>query len=139
MVDNANQLLAGMEEIGGIATGGNGKVWLYDISDPSNKAPAILASRVYIANFQKTTAPMGYLAFGNGRLYAHASNNGFLVNTVDSVPMSAPSYTWTDYDLSGFAMTRVTDLPATTRAAAGQTAHFEVLAVPAVTNYQWYQ
>jgi hypothetical protein len=123
-VDPVNHLLGGLEEIGGTATGGRGKVWLFDITDPTNRAPAVLASRTYIPNFQKTIAPMGYLRFGNGRLYAHASNNGFLVSTVDSTSLSAPTFT--------------TDLPATTRIAEGQTAHFEVLAVIGVTNYQWY-
>jgi hypothetical protein len=123
-VDPVNHLLGGLEEIGGIANGGRGKVWLFDISDPTNRAPAVLASRTYIPNLPKTTAPMGYLRFGNGRLYAHASNNGFLVSTVDSISMPAPSFT--------------TDLPATTRTSVGQSVHFEVFATPDVTNYQWY-
>jgi hypothetical protein len=136
--DPTNHLLAGLEEIGGNATSGNGKVWLYDVPDPTNHAPAILATRVYTVNFQKTTAPMGYLAFGNGRLYAHASNNGFLCSKVDSVSLSPPTYTWTDYKTDGSAYTRVNDLPPITRAVAGQGAHFEVFAVPDVTNYQWF-
>ncbi|MDB6124249.1 MAG: hypothetical protein JWQ71_3242 [Pedosphaera sp.] len=123
-IDPVNHLLAGLEEIGGTATGGRGKVWLFDIANPTNRAPAILASRTFIPNFQKTTAPMGYLRFGNGRLYAHASNNGFLVSSVDSVTASLPVF--------------VTDLPVTTRASVGQTVHFEVFATPGVTNYQWY-
>jgi hypothetical protein len=123
-VDPVNHLLGGLEEIGGTATGGRGRVWLYDIANPTNRAPAVLASRTYIPNFQKTTAPMGYLRFGNGRLYATASNNGFLVSLVDSVSMSAPSL--------------LTDLPAITRVAVGQSVHFEVFAIPGVTNYQWY-
>jgi hypothetical protein len=76
--DPINRLLAGLEEIGGTATGGRGKVWLFHIPDPTNKAPTVLASRTYIPNFQKTIAPMGYLRFRFGtNLYAHASNNGF--------------------------------------------------------------
>jgi hypothetical protein len=149
-VDNTNHLLAGMEEIGGSATGGNGKIWLYDISNPTNQAPAILATRVYLVNLQKTTAPMGYMCFSGGRLYAHASNNGFLVSTVGSISITSPTYTWTDYGLDGNPYTRVSDLPTTTRSAAGQsingtttnqifgTAHFEVFATPDVTNYTWY-
>jgi hypothetical protein len=137
-VDNVNHLLAGLEEIGGTATGGHGKVWLYRILDPTNKPPAILANRVFIANYQKTTAPMGYLRFGNGRLYAHASNNGLLASTVDSTPLSLPSYIWPDFNPDGTAGTRKADLPPTTRVAVGQAAHFEVQAVPDVTSYQWY-
>lgn len=123
-VDPVNHLLAGLEEIGGTATGGRGKLWLFDIADPAHRAPAILASRTYIPNFQKTTAPMGYLRFGNGRLYAHASNNGFLASTVDSVTTPIPSFS--------------TDLPGTSRVGVGQTIHLEVFATPDVTNYQWY-
>ena len=124
-VDPVNHLLAGLEEIGGTATGGRGKVWLFHIPDLINKASVVLAFCTYIPNFQKTTAPMGYLRFRFGtNLYAHASNNGFLASTVDSVPLSPPTFT--------------TDLPASTRVAEGQTAHFEVFAVVDVTNYQWY-
>jgi len=136
--DTTNNLLAGMEEIGGVATGGNGKLWLYHIANPTNQAPAILATRVYTVNFQKTTAPMGYLCFGGGKLFAHASNNGFLCSTVDSVTLNPPSFTWTDFGLDGTPFTRNGDLPATTRISAGQTAHFEVYATPDVTNYQWF-
>jgi hypothetical protein len=123
-VDNAHHLLAGLEEIGGTATGGRGKVWLFDIFDPSNHAPAVLTSRTYTPNFQKATAPMGYLDFGNGRLYVNVVNNGLLASTVDSTPMAAPTFTL--------------DLPTTTRVGLGQTAHLEVFASPDVTNYQWY-
>jgi len=136
--DPSTKLFAGLEEIAGSATGGNGKVWLYDFSNPTNHAPAILATRVYTVNFQKTTAPMGYLCFGNGHLYAHASNNGFLCSRVDSVTLGLPSYIWTDYRLDGSAYTRVNDLPATTRAADGGPVHFEVLALADVTNYTWF-
>jgi hypothetical protein len=122
--DPVNHLLAGVEEIGGIANGGRGKVWLYDFPDPTNHAPAVLASRTYIPNFLKATATMGYLDFAPGRLYANVVNNGLLASTVDSVPLSPPSF--------------ITDLPASTRVAAGQSAHFEVFAVADVTNYQWY-
>ena len=122
--DPVNHLLAGMEEIGGIATGGRGKIWNFDLSYPTNHAPAILGSRTYIPNLQKTTAPMGYLRFGNGRLYGQASNNGFLVSAVDSVAMAMPAFS--------------TDLPATNRVSAGVGVHFEVFATPDVTNYVWY-
>ena len=122
--DPVNKLLGGLEEIGGIANGGRGKVWLFDLSDPTNRAPAVLASRTYAPNNIKATAPMGYVRFGNGRLYANVVNNGLLVSSVDTVSLSVPTFT--------------TDLPATTRVTEGQTAHFEVLAVVGVTNYQWY-
>jgi hypothetical protein len=123
--DPVHKLLAGLEEIGGTATGGRGKVWLFDSFDPTNRPPAVLASRTYIPNFQKTTAPMGYIRFTtNGILYAHASNNGFLVSSVDSVALNPPTFT--------------TDLPSTTRVAVGQNVHFEVRAVVDVTSYQWY-
>jgi hypothetical protein len=135
-VDNTNHLLAGLEEIGGTATGGRGKVWLYDIWDPTNRAPAILTSRTYIPNFQKATAPMGYLAFAPGRLYANVVNNGLLASTVDSVPCTLPAFQLPP-DLPGNPP-RVTDLPATTRTAIGFSVHFEVFATPDVTNYQWY-
>ncbi len=123
-VDNVNQLFAGLEQIGGTANGGRGRVWLYNFSDPTNKAPAILASRTYIPNFVKATAPMGYLDFGGGRLYANVVNNGLLASTIDSIPLGPPVF--------------VQDLPASTRIAVGQTAHFEVTAITAITNYQWY-
>ena len=123
-VDNANHLLAAVEEIGGIAAGGRGKVWLFDIPDPTNHAPAVLASRTYVPNFTKATATMGYVRFGNGRLYANVVNNGLLASTVDSVSLSAPTFT--------------KDLPATTRVAVGQGARLEVFAVVDVTNYQWF-
>src|ERR1043166_6858670 len=124
--DPVNQLLAGLEEIGGIATGGRGKVWLYHVPDPTNHAPSVLSSRTYVPNFQKATAPMGYLHFGAGgtRLYANVVNNGLLASTVDSVTLNPPTFT--------------TDLPPATRVAAGQTVHFEVFAVADVTNYQWF-
>jgi hypothetical protein len=123
--DPVNKLLAGMEQIGGTATGGRGKIWLYDEADPSNRAPAVLSSRIYTPNFQKTTAPMGYLRFRSGnRLYGHASNNGFLCSTVDSVTLNPPTFS--------------PDLPASTRVAVGQNVHFEVFAVADVTNYQWF-
>ncbi len=123
-VDNVNHLFAGLEEIGGTANGGRGRVWLYDFPNPTNKAPAILASRTYIPNFVKAIAPMGYLDFGGGRLYANVVNNGLLASTVDSIPLLAPTF--------------VQDLPSSTRIAVGQTAHFEVIAITDVTNYQWF-
>jgi hypothetical protein len=123
-VDNANHLLAGLEEIGGTATGGRGKVWLFDISNPTNAPPAVLASRIYLPNFQKATAPMGYLKFGNGRLWANVVNNGLMANTVDTTPLGPPSF--------------VQDLPATTRVLATSNALFQVQAITDVTNYQWY-
>lgn len=122
--DPVTKLLGGLEEIGGTATGGPGKVWLFDFGDPTNQAPAVLASSVYPANFQKTTAPMGYVHFGAGKLFAHASNNGFLVNNVDSTFLFPPQFN--------------TDLPAINKVSAGLTAHFEVQVVYDVTNYQWY-
>ena len=123
--DPTHHLLGGLEEIGGTATGGRGKVWLFDLPDVTNRAPVILASRIYIPNFQKTIAPMGYMRFTtNGVLYAQASNNGLLASRVDSISLSPPTFT--------------TDLPAATRVAEGQTAHFEVFAVVDVTNYQWF-
>ena len=136
--DPSTKLLAGLEEIAGSATGGNGKVWLFDFASPTNHPPAILATRVYTVNFQKTTAPMGYICFGNGHLYAHASNNGFLCSRVDSVTLGLPSYLWTDFNLNGQSYTRNSDLPATTRASDGGPVHFEVFAVADVTNYQWF-
>lgn len=141
-VDNTNHLLAGVEEIGGVATAGRGKVWLFDLYDPTNRAPAILTSRTYVPNFQKTTAPMGYVCFapGTNRLYANVVNNGFLASTVDPVsPMVAPMFELpADFpDVAG-NLPKVTDLPAYNRVAAGQTAHFEVFAIPDVTNYQWF-
>jgi len=122
--DPVNKLLAGLEEIGGIANGGRGKVWLFHHTSPTNRPPAVLASRTYTPNNVKATAPMGYVRFGNGRLYANVVNNGMLASTVDSVSLSVPTFT--------------TDLPTTTRVGEGFPAHFEVLAVTDVTNYQWY-
>lgn len=123
-VDNVNHLLAGLEEIGGIANGGRGKVWLFDIPYPSNTPPAVLASRIYLPNYVKATAPMGYIHFGNGRVYANVVNNGMMANTVDSTPLGPPTF--------------VQDLPATTRVLIGATATFQVQAITDVTNYQWY-
>lgn len=122
--DPTTKLLGALEEIGGTATGGPGRVWLFDFFDPTNRAPAVLASRVYAANFQKTTAPMGYVKFGGGKLFAHASNNGFLVSLVDSAFIFAPTFT--------------EDLPQTNKVPVALSAHFEVQAVYDVTNYQWY-
>jgi hypothetical protein len=122
--DPVTKLLGGLEEIGGTATGGPGKVWLFDFPNPTNQAPAVLASSVYPANFQKTTAPMGYVHFGAGKLYAHASNNGFLVNNVETTFLSPPTFNL--------------DLPQNNKVSAGLTAHFEVQVVYDVTNYQWY-
>ncbi|MGZ5544344.1 MAG: hypothetical protein ACXWIU_06685, partial [Limisphaerales bacterium] len=122
--DPATKLLGGLEEIGGTATGGRGNVWLFDFADPTNHAPAVLGSRTFIPNFQKTTAPMGYVHFGGGKLYAHASNNGFLTSLVISSPLDAPTFTL--------------DLPQTNKVPVTLSAHFEVQAVYDVTNYQWY-
>ncbi len=122
--DPATKLLGGLEEIGGTASGGRGNVWLFDFSDPTNHAPAVLSSRTFIPNFQKTTAPMGYLRFGGGKLYAHASNNGFLTSSVKSSALDVPSFTL--------------DLPQTNKVPVTLSAHFEVQAVYDVTNYQWY-
>jgi hypothetical protein len=122
--DPVNKLLAGLEEIGGIANGGRGKVWLFHHADPTNRPPAVLASRTYTPNNIKATAPMGYLRFGNGKLYANVVNNGLLASAVDSVGLSAPTFTL--------------NLPATTRVGEGFPAHFEVFAVTDITNYQWY-
>jgi hypothetical protein len=122
--DGTNNLLAGLEQIGGTANGGRGRVWLFDFPDPTNRAPAILASRIYIPNFIKATAPMGYMDFGGGRLYANVVNNGLLASTVDSVPLAGPTF--------------MQNLPSTNRIGIGQTAHFEVIAAAAITNYQWY-
>jgi hypothetical protein len=123
-VDITNHLLAGLEEIGGIAAGGRGRVWLYDFSDPTNRAPSILTSIIYTPNFTKATAPMGYLDFGGGRLYANVVNNGLVANTVDSISLAVPAF--------------LTDLIPTNRVGINQNAHFEVFAARAVTNYQWY-
>jgi hypothetical protein len=123
--DPIRKLVGGLEEIGGTATGGRGNVWLFHLPDPTNHAPAVLGSRTYIPNYQKTTAPMGYIRFRYGtNLYAHASNNGFLCSSVDSAFLNPPSFN--------------TDLPTSTRIAVGQNVHFEVFAVIDVTNYQWY-
>lgn len=122
--DPVHQLMGALEEIGGTATGGPGKVWLFHIPDPTNHGPAVLASSVYPTNNTKATAPMGYVHFINGRLYANVVNNGLLGNSVDSVALATPTFT--------------KDLPPTNRVALASTAHFEVTAVYDVTNYQWY-
>src|SRR5262249_2362728 len=79
-----------------------------------------------VPNFTKATAPMGYLTFGGGRIYANVVNNGLMANTVDTTPLDPPTF--------------VVDLPSGTRAVAlsNAVAHFEVQAVVDVTNYQWY-
>ena len=133
-VDNVHGLLAGLEEIGGTASAGPAKVWLFAIPNPTNQAPAILTSRTYGFNDTKATATMGYLCFAGGRLYANVVNNGLLASSVDSITMPAPTFTLPP-DAVGL-LPRPTDLPASTRAAAGQTVHFEVFATPNVTNYQ---
>jgi hypothetical protein len=135
-VDNVHHLLAAVEEVGGAGGTGPGKVWLFDIYDPTNKAPAILSSRTYVPNFSKAVATMGYLAFGPGRLYVNVVNNGMLASTVDSVTLSQPALQLPPDYPNG--QPKLTDLPATNRVAVGQTAHFEVFATPDVTNYQWY-
>jgi hypothetical protein len=122
--DPSTKLMAALEEIGGTANGGPGKLWLFDLSDPTNHSPAVLSSAVYPVNNVKATAPMGYCKFSNGRLYANVVNNGMLGQTVDTTPLSPPTLT--------------TDLPATNRVTVYSTVHFEVTAVYDVTNYQWY-
>lgn len=67
---------------------------------------------------------MGYMDFGGGRLYANVVNNGLLASSVDSISLSAPTFT--------------RNLSATNRVGIGQLAHFEVVAVAAITNYQWF-
>src|SRR5207247_8175107 len=98
------------------------RICLFDITDPL-RAPAALSFRDYVPNNANATAPLGYLDFGGGRLYANNVNNGLLASTVDSIATPAPSI--------------LQDLPATNRVAVGQTAHFEVQAFPAITGYQW--
>ncbi|PWU15659.1 MAG: hypothetical protein C5B50_15130 [Verrucomicrobia bacterium] len=138
-VDVSNHLLAGVEEIGGVANGGRGKAWLYHLYDPTNHAPAILSSRTYLPNYAKATATMGYLKFAATspeRLYVNVVNNGMLASKVDSVALAAPLFQLPPDFVGG--QPRNTDLPASNRAAVGATAHFEAFATADVTNYQWY-
>ncbi len=121
-VDNVNHLLAAMEQVGGSVTSGPERIWLFDISNPT-KAPVALNFRDYAPNNQNATAPLGYLDFGGGRLFANNVNNGLLASTVDLVATPLPII--------------LRDLPATNRVAVGQTAHFEVQAYPNITSYQW--
>src|SRR5439155_11101329 len=51
-------------------------------------------------------------------------NNGLLVHSVDQISTPTPSF---DKNLAG-----------TNRVASGQTAHFEVRALPNITSYQWF-
>lgn len=121
-VDNVNKLLAAIEVAGGTVSGGPERVWLFDISDPS-KPPVLLSIRTFVPNNQNTTAPAGFLDFGNGRLYAHVSNNGLLASMVDSETTPLPIINQQP--------------PTTNRVAVGLTARFEVLAYPNITGYQW--
>ena len=115
--DNVNHLLAAIE-----SNNGSERVWLFDITDPT-KPPVLLSIRTFTPNNQNASSPLGNLDFGGGRLYAHVVNNGLLASTIGSQSTPVPIID--------------RDLPPVTRAAIGQTAHFEVLAYPAITGYQW--
>ena len=115
-------LLAAIELTSGTVAGGPDRLVLYDISNTA-KPPALLSIREYAVNFNNATAPLGYLDFGGGRLYANIVNNGLLVSTIDSVTTPSP--------------TILTNLPGTNRVAVGQTARWQVTALPNITGYQW--
>ena len=120
-VNTNNNLLAALEETGGTVTGGAERIRLYDISDLT-KGPQLLDVEDYTPNNQNGTAPLGYLDFGNGRLYSQVANNGLRAFNLPSTPIFAPV---------------VVSAPlALNRVAAGQTFSFIVQAYPLV-SYQW--
>jgi hypothetical protein len=117
-VERTNRnLLAAME-----VTGGPERIWLFDITNPT-QPPSLLSIKSVTPNNANATAPAGYLSFGGGSLFAHVLNNALIAFSVDSQSTPFP------------VIER--DLPGTNRVAVGQTAHFEVLADPAITGYQW--
>jgi hypothetical protein len=121
-VDVTNNLLAAIEEAGGGVSGGAERVRLYDISNISNQPPALLDAKLFPVDFQNATAPLGYLNFGGGRLYAQIVNNGLMGFDVVLAPPPPPT---------------LTVVPAeTNKAVVGRTVTLTVSGFPAV-HYQW--
>lgn len=123
-VDVSNNLLAAMEEAGGVVGGGVDHIWLYDIAD-TNKGPVLLDVKDFPAltpQPNNATAPPAYLSFGANRLYAHIVNNGVMAYSVDTVSTPGPVI--------------VQQPAATNRLASGSSITLSIVAYPAVT-YQW--
>jgi hypothetical protein len=117
-VDNVNHLLAAME-----VTGGSERLWLFDITDPTQPPLLLKIQPITAANNANSTAPAGFLDFGGGKVFAHVVNNSLAAFTVDAQSTPAPFFEQ--------------DLPSELRISSGQNAHFEVVADPLVTSYQW--
>jgi hypothetical protein len=115
-------LLVAIEQAGGDVGGGPERVRLYDISNFSNSAPALLDVETFIPNNQNATAPMGYVDFVGTNVYAYVVNNGLMAFSVGLGPLPAPR-------LSAFPA-------ATNQTVVGQTVSFTVAGFPSV-SYQW--
>jgi hypothetical protein len=121
-VDVTNNLMAAFEQTGGGVSGGADRVRLYDISNISNQPPVLLDAKLYAVDFQNALAPLGYLNFGGGRLYAQNINNGMMGFAVALAPPPAPI---------------LTVVPAeTNKTVVGRTVNLTVAGFPAV-HYQW--
>jgi hypothetical protein len=121
-VDVTNNLMAAIEQSGGNASGGADRVRLYDISNISNQPPVLLDAELFPVDFQNALAPLGYLNFGGGRLYAGNINNGLMAFNVALAPPPPPI---------------LTVIPAeTNKTVVGRTVNLTVAGFPAV-HYQW--
>lgn len=121
-VDVTNNLMAAIEQTGGGVSGGPDRVRLYDISNISNQPPVLLDAKLFPVDFQNALAPLGYLNFGGGRLYAGNINNGLMAFNIALAPPPPPI---------------LTVVPAeTNKAVIGRTINLTVSGFPAV-HYQW--
>src|SRR5262249_11785512 len=109
-------------EAGGTTSGGNDRVRLYDISNISNSAPALLDVKTFSTDNANATAPMGYINFVGTNVYAHVINNGVLAFNIGLGATPPP------------VLTAIPAAP--TQAVFGRTVTMTVAGFPAV-SYQW--
>jgi hypothetical protein len=121
-VDVTNNLMAAFEQTGGGVSGGPDRVRLYDISNISNQPPVLLDAKLFPVDFQNALAPLGYLNFGAGRLYAGNINNGLMAFSVALGSPPPPTLTVVPAD--------------TNKVVVGRTLNLTVAGFPAV-HYQW--
>ncbi|HSU56227.1 MAG TPA: immunoglobulin domain-containing protein [Candidatus Dormibacteraeota bacterium] len=122
-VDNTRKLLVGIEETGGLVSGGGSeRIRLYDISNASNATPALLDVRTVPVDNDNAQAPLGYIRFAQTRVYTHIVNNGLMGYDVALAPPPSPTLT--------------TVPPATLQTVVGRTVNMTTIGFPSV-NYQW--